>query len=118
MFKLMPEMTWLWPVSVKVPSEGGFIDQAFRARFRLAPDELRYAIGEARTDQELQQRTAALMSAALMEIYDVVDEHDAPVALNDVTRPALLANPLILRGLTNAYVQSLTGQPSAADAKN
>ncbi len=118
MFKLMQEMTWLWPVAVKVPCEGGFIDQAFRVKFRLAPEDLRFAIGYARNDQELQAGTAALMSAALMEIYDVLDENDAPVALNDVTRPALLANPLILRALTNAYVESLTGQPSAADAKN
>lgn len=118
MFKLMNEMNWVWPVALRVPAEGGFLDQRFRAKFRLAPEHLRHEIGMARSDAELQQRTATLMREALVEIYDVMDENEAPLALTDATREALLANPLILRGLTQAYVEALSGQPPAAEAKN
>jgi len=118
MFRLAQDMTWLWPVAIQVPTDGGFVEQRFRVKFRLAAEALRFAIGEARTDVELQERTAALMRAAMIEIYDVVDDNDAPLALTDATREALLANPLILRGLVDAYGQSLTGQPAAAERKN
>lgn len=118
MFKLQAEMSWLWPVTVTVPNDGAVVKQGFRAKFRLAPDDLRHEIGLSRTDAEMQDRTAALMRAALVEIYDVVDEREAPLALTDALREAMLANPLILRGLTQAYAEALSGQPAAADAKN
>ncbi len=118
MFKLQSEMSWVWPVTVAVPDGGAVVTQHFRAKFRLAPDHLRHEIAFARSDAELQERTAVLMRAALVEIYDVVDERDAPLALTDALREAMLANPLILRGLTQAYGEALSGQPAAAEAKN
>lgn len=118
MFRLAQEMTWIWPVVIQVPADGGFTAQRFRVKFRLAPEALRHAIEQARTDLELQERTAELLRAAMMEIYDVVDEREAPLALTDETREALLANPLILRGIVQAYAQSLTGQPAKAEEKN
>jgi hypothetical protein len=118
MFTLAPKMAFTWPVVVRVPDDGRVIEQRFRAQFRIADDALRHVIGEATTDQQMVERTQALMREALVQIYDVVDEAGVPLALTNDVREALLANPIILRGLTDAYAGALAGKPSAAEAGN
>jgi len=118
MFTLAKETIWTWPVVVRLPKDGDIEEGRFRAKFRLAPDALRHAIGQSYTEQDVQERTVALIEAALIEVYDLVDEAGTPLALTPETRAALLGNSFILRGLAEAYGNSLHGKPTPAELGN
>lgn len=118
MFVLAKETIWVWPVVVKLPREGQIVETHFRAKFKLVPDEMRHHIAASYNEQEVQDRTRELLSEALLEVYDVLDEHEAPLRLTPEVKAALLGNSFVMRGLADAYGESLRGVPTAAELGN
>jgi hypothetical protein len=116
-FELQVSPSWIWPVIVKQPVEGSFREERFRARFQLAPEELRLAFGYA-TDIERAELVRQLLDVALDEIFDVVDAEKRPIGLTPEIKAAMIRNPWICAGLLNAYAESTAGAPSPAARGN
>jgi hypothetical protein len=116
MFILQDEMRWTWPVTVKVPAEGGrFEEKQFTAAFRLVPESMWDTLG-ATEDGVKQQLRAAVLG---VEGVAVQRGDSAPDMLTpDELLEALLDVPFIRTALLRAYVESLTGTPPAASVGN
>lgn len=112
MFVLAKEATWIWPVQVRVPQEGGFVTQTFKARWRLVEKARREEL--VRTEAGVDE----LIRLSVTELLDIRDADGAPVPHSDALLETLLALPWCRRGLAEAMIEAWSGSPSAAAAGN
>lgn len=110
MFTLQKEPRWTWPVKVKVPDDkGGLTEQQFRATFRLI---------EAWEERgRTYDGTTTLLTEAVVELHDLVDEAGKALPHSPELLVALLRNPWIRSGLINSYVAAMNGMPISEAAR-
>jgi hypothetical protein len=100
MLKMAKDMSWIWPVPVRYPTDDGFKDGAFRARFKLLPKERREAL-EAEPNP-----VQAILAEAVVELFDLVQDDDVPMPL-----ATALGIPFLSLALWSAYIGSTTVAP-------
>lgn len=104
MFVVDPEPTFVHPVKVKTPIDGGYLDQQFRAKFRVIP------VDESSTfDLNDRESTTAFLQRIIVEMYDLVDAADQPVSYNDLLRDKIIANPIVRVAIRDAYYGAISG---------
>ena len=105
MFTVTNEPKFTHDVKVKVPIDGGFETQTFKATFRVLPFE------EFTNDPELDYSAnqAKGMRAALVHMSDLVGEDGQPLDYSDTLRDQLIAVPYVMRALNEAYIAGMTG---------
>jgi hypothetical protein len=111
MFVLDDNPEFTWPVTVRLPHEGGHREGRFEARFRLLPDSERERLTAEGGD--LAVLRAALLALEGVELPDGVPFPNTRAALDQ----ALDLLP-IRAGLAAAYVDALFGVPSGAARGN
>jgi hypothetical protein len=101
MFVLARDYSFTWPVTVRVPIDGGkHAVQGFTARFRLLDQAaIEAAAGDAR----------ALLDRAWIGWDCIGDEAGGQVLYGPDTKRALLALPFILTALAEAYADAMAG---------
>ena len=107
MFKLQEVYEYDWPVTVRVPVDGGrFRPQKFTARFRMLDQD--------RAEELVEKGTGAVDRALLEEVWigwgeDVQSEDGEALEYSDETRAKMLQKPFIRIALTKAYYDSISG---------
>jgi hypothetical protein len=93
-----------WPVTVRLPEGGGYVERRFTARFRLiAPRRAAEFGGDAR----------ALLDHVLVGWQGITAEGGGLLQVTDQARQALLDHPAVLLGLAEAYADALSGRAAA-----
>lgn len=104
MFIVDTDPQFTHPVKIKVPVDGGYLDQQFRARFRLIPVE------EADTfDLADRVSTTAFLKRIVIELFDLVGADNQPLSYSDKLRDKLLSNPIVRIALRDAYYGAVSG---------
>lgn len=107
MFVFDPNPTFTHTVKVKVPVDGGFVDQTFRATFAVVPTE------EAKNyDLDDGDGSTAFLRRAVTHMHDLIGLDDQPVTYNDKLRDALLNQSYVRKALARAYFDAISGVQS------
>jgi hypothetical protein len=104
MFRIADEPTFVHEVKVRVPADGGHIDETLRATFRVVPVD-RMAVFDLYT----REGTDEFLAAAVVRLDDLVDDGGEQLPWSDAIRERVLALPYVRAALTNAYVEAVTG---------
>ena len=100
MLKIARNPEFTHEVHVRVPVDGGYSDQKFKARFRVVPWKDLVAI---ENDPEEQARRV------LIGWEGIVDEDDTPVPYSDAMRDQLLDMMFMRVPILRAYVEAVAG---------
>lgn len=102
-FTFVAEPRVWWPVSVRIPADGGKVDtQAFEARFKIVP--------ATRFNALMQSGPAELLAEVVEGWRGVSDQDGTPIAFDPGTRAMLLDVPFVAAALSEAYAEAmLTG---------
>lgn len=116
MFKLELDPKWTWPVTVRVPVDGGvFEERKFRAHYRLIPDARRREI-DAMPEAE---SIPTLLREGVVKVMDIVDEAGELLPHSPEIFEALIGVPWIRMGMLMSYLQAMAGTaPTPAEAGN
>jgi len=102
MFVVDPDPQFTHAVKVKVPVDGGFKEQSFKATYRVIPtDEM------AAFDLSDGVGSANFLRRALVSMDELVDANKEPLPYNDVLRDQLLLNPYVRRALAQTYFDAV-----------
>ena len=101
MFKVTSEPKFTHPVTVCVPSDGGHVEQTFKATFRVLD------AGQLSDDGSVEGQIQDLRSV-LVTMADLVGEDDQPVSYSDALRDQLITLPYVRIALLNAYIRGVT----------
>lgn len=98
MFVLTPNPTFTHKVAVRVPIDGGFRDEEFRATFRvLGTDELvKFDLTEA-------AGASNFLRAVVSETFEVSGPDDQVLPYSDALRDKLIDIPFVRNALVTAY---------------
>ena len=105
MFKLAQNVTYLWPVTVELPAEGGKTEQhTFDAKFKLIPQSKidGYMTGDDTSD-------AKIADDILVGWDGITDESGDPVPFTASTKAAILDVPNVRTAIVKAWGESLLG---------
>lgn len=107
MFIVDPNPTFTHVVKVKVPVDGGFEEQSFKATFNLIPAEeaAEYDLTNGAGSADFVRRAVAGMS-------DLVDKDNQPVTYNDKVRDLLLSQAYVRKALARTYFEAVSGAQS------
>lgn len=120
-FVVTKEKVVLWPVSVRVPVDGGGVTvQTFKAKFSII-DKTRVEelTEEARANLDRRSQgvdggetgvDVLVLREAIKDMLELVDEDKQPVAYSDDIRDALIGIPYVRLGLWDAYVAASQGR--------
>jgi hypothetical protein len=103
-FVLDPTPTFAHQVKVRVPSDGGHLDQSFKATFRVLPIEK-----SATFDLTDGPSSTAFLREIVTHLDDIVDATNAPVSYSDTLRDQLLELPYVRSALVAAYFAAIGG---------
>lgn len=104
MFHIADSPTFVHQVKVRVPVDGGHIDETLSATFKVVPVEALDAC-----DLGTREGTDAFLTAAVERLDDLVDADGAPLPWSDALRDRVLALPYVRTALVAAYVEAVTG---------
>ncbi|MDR1351488.1 MAG: hypothetical protein LBJ59_12080 [Zoogloeaceae bacterium] len=121
-FKMQEEPTVWWPVTIRLPADGGvFVEQKFEAKIRVLP-ESEYAQFSLREDvergmAETLAENARLLPRLVLDWIDVSDEagHVTILRLPELLTHSAYGVPLSI-ALWQAIAEVRYGLPSAAGA--
>ena len=104
MFVVDLNPTFTHTVKVKVPVDGGFVDQTFRATFAVVPtDEAKnYDLGDG-------EGSTAFLRRAVTHMHDLVGLDDQPVPYNERLRDTLLSQIYVRKALARTYFDAMAG---------
>lgn len=104
MFKLSTHHSYIWPVSVQTPVNGGkFAKATFDATFKVISQERIDAIVRGgNVDSEL-------LSEVIQDWKGVQDDEDNELPFSEGARDRLLSVPYVRAALVDAYLDSLSG---------
>lgn len=105
MFKVTAEPKFTHDVKVKVPIDGGFETQTFKATFRVLPFE----VFTNDPDLDYAANQAKGMRAALIHMADLIGEDGQQIEYSDTLRDQLIAVPYVMKALNEAYIAGMTG---------
>jgi hypothetical protein len=109
MFVFDPNPQFTWPVTARMPANGGFVEHAFQARFRLLPEDRREELSRAGGD-------LALLQEAVVELVEVeVDGRPFGRTAEEVA--AVLRLMPYRTALAEAYVAAVFGMSPGAAAR-
>lgn len=99
--------TFTHVVKVKVPVDGGFKDQSFKATYSVIPtDEIsQYDLGGGTGSKEFLQRAVTHMS-------DLVDKDGETISYSDELRDQLLGQLYVRKALARTYFEAVAGAQS------
>lgn len=109
MFKIEPQKTVQWPVTVNIPQDGGRIKKnTFTAEFELLPQNEFNAIyrEDGGNDEDLLRR-------ALVGWVDVGDADGNPIDFNEDARELMIRIPYVRNALVTAYLECTLGKEAA-----
>lgn len=104
MFVVDPNPTFTHVVKVKVPVDGGFKDQSFKATFNVIPTHEvgQYDLGDGEGSREFLQRAVTHMS-------DLVDKDGEALSYSDELRDTLLGQLYVRKALARTYFEAVAG---------
>lgn len=106
MFTIAKEMSWVWPVTVKYPTDEGHKTGSFKARFRLLTE------AELAEAANVADPIKFMMERAVRELFDLQDEAGERLPHSPELLAAVLAVPFIKLGLSFAYIEAATAAPA------
>lgn len=105
-----------WPIVVRFPKDGGFLEKRFTAEFALLPqEEVEEIIREVRQSEDEDSN----LSAGLIERIwlgwgeDVTDESGAPLPVTESTRRALRQVIPVRNAVVKAWLEAMAGKKAA-----
>ena len=108
MFKLSQSQSYLWPVSVELPADGGKVEKStFDAEFKRLSQSRIAEIMELAKKEELSDR--ALCVEILVGWKGVLDESGEPLPFSESSRDQLLDIQLVSTSILKAFFESLQG---------
>ncbi len=103
MFKIVDRPEFTHDVAVMVPSDGGFTEETFKARFRvLSPEK-----GDVFALKNLAE-IKTFLTDAIVSFEDVVGPDDKPVPFSDALRDQMLALVYVRTALMRTYVDAIS----------
>lgn len=107
MFVVDTNPTFTHTVKVKVPVDGGFDEQSFKATFNVIPTEevADYDLGDG-------EGSTAFLRRAIVGMDELVDKDKKPVPYNDKLRDALLGQLYVRKALARTYFDAVAGAQS------
>ncbi|MCW1934121.1 phage tail assembly chaperone [Pararhodobacter zhoushanensis] len=100
MLKIARNPEFTHDVTVRVPVDGGFADQKFKARFRVIPW----------AELNVFERDADEQTRMVWVGWDgIVDDADVPIPFSDSMRDTLISLPFVRMAVLNAYVDAVAG---------
>lgn len=109
MFKIEPQKTVQWPVTVNIPQDGGRTRKStFNAEFELLPQDDFSAIykEDGGNDEDLLRRV-------LVGWSEVGDSDGNPIDFNDDTRELMIRIPYVRTAMVAAYLECSFGKAAA-----
>ena len=107
MFKIVQEPTFTHEVIAKVPVDGGFRDEKFKATFRVIDPE------EAESfDLSKVEGSTNFLRRVIVRLSDIADAEGAPIEWNDEVFTAVVKLPWARGALARGYFGALTGAKS------
>lgn len=104
MFVVSEKPTFTHDVEVRVPTDGGFTDQKFKATFEVMPTETfaEYNMSDAASSTEF-------LRAVVKHMDELVDRDERPVPYSDTMRDRLLNVPYLRSALARTYFKAVGG---------
>ena len=104
MLKISTNPTFERTITARVPVDGGYREDSFKATFKvLSTDEI------AAFELGTEDGTRKLLMAAIDSLDDIAGENDKPLPYNDGLRDQVLGLPYLRTALVNEYFKSLAG---------
>lgn len=105
MFKVTSEPQFTHTIKVMVPTDGGHMEQSFKATFRVIPIEDLAAEDDAEDKAAGQLRT---LRKVIVSFGDLVGDDDQPLPYSDALRDQLLEVPYVRIALLRTYLSAVT----------
>lgn len=107
-FKLSKDTSYKWPVTVKIPRDGGkFVNATFNAEFAyLGQEDLDQVFDNARNNRD---NSDVCMRALVGWGKEVTDENDQPIEYSEQAKSMLLNVPYFKHAVLLAFTESITG---------
>ncbi len=104
MFVYDPRPTFTHTVKVRVPVDGGFEDQDFKATFEVLPtDEIK------KYDLDDRDDSTAFLVRIVQGMDDLIGKDDQPVPYNHQVRDVLLRQLYVRKALVRTYFSAVSG---------
>lgn len=107
MFVLDQNPEFTRTVKVKVPANGGFEEQSFKARFRVVPIE-----ESENFDLTTTEGSTAFLRRALVNVDELSDKEKQTIIYNDAVRDQLLGLPYVRQAVYREYHAAIRGEAS------
>lgn len=88
-----------WPVTVRVPADGGVAEQKFEARLRI--------VATSTFNELLEAGAGALLETVVLDWRGILDEEGQPLAFSRGALEALLDLPYVTAALSDAYAEAM-----------
>ncbi len=110
MFVYDPRPTFTHTVKVRVPVDGGFEDQDFKATFQVMPsDEVaNYDLNKGEGSADILGATDFLKKI-VVGMSDLIGKDEKPLPYNDQLRDALLRQLYVRNALVRTYFSAVSG---------
>lgn len=100
MFKVVTVPKFTHPVTVMVPTDGGHVEQTFKATF-LVEDV------EKLSDIQDEGGQKAVLQRVVCHMADLIGEDDQPLPYSDGLRDQLIGTPYVRIALFQTYLQAV-----------
>lgn len=107
MFVYDPRPTFTHTVKVRVPVNGGFEEQDFKATFAVMPVE-----EVAKHDLSHGEGSSAFLKQIVVGMDDLVGKDNQPVPYNDQVRDALIGQLYVRKALVRTYFAAVSDAQS------
>lgn len=104
MFTISKEPTFTHDVTARVPVDGGYVEESFKATFRAIPPEEAEAYDLTRTDTSVD-----FLKRIIVKLHDIGDAEAKPVEYSDAVRDQVLRLPWARSALAMAYFSAISG---------
>jgi len=104
MFKLKKSNVVWWPVTIKVPTDGGTVSEhKIQVKFELTTQD--------NFDELAKQGDITLLKKLVKDWQDINNEDDTPLVFNDENLNVLCQLPYVRSALIMGYMSAASGAP-------
>lgn len=104
MFTITDEPTFTHPVTARVPVDGGFAEETFKATFRVIGPEEKDTF-----DLLTTEGSTAFLRRVIVRLDEIADAEKKPVEWSDQVRDAVLRLPWARAALARTYFTAISG---------
>lgn len=104
MFTITDEPRFTHDVTARVPVDGGFAEETFKATFRVIDPEEADSFALATTDG-----STAFLKCVIVRLEGIADAEKKPLEYSDTVRDAVLRLPWARSALARAYFTAISG---------